>query len=748
MIARSLCLAVVGSFLAAPAALAQDEAPNKATVWDEETLELFGTLPVQEGGRVKPLHSLAGFQLLRLNGARTVRGKYTPDDRKRGQVAWLLDCLFFPHVAHQQRVFMVENDEVLTAIGVGEAIRRKRDRYSYDELRPGIHKLMQEARALSRRDDSTYSPVDRQLLDLARGVQEYTSLTHQLEFARVRYQANASEGLRLIYKGQAELPLSGVLAGARKVTFLFQQLQGLPAERRDPEIRAIQALANRIESTTRQAGHLALFPPSESTDDQPEWLSPADLANMSFTSQLALERQQQLLGRLEAMEAAKGDPAKFKAELKGLHEGLVALAKGRDQHASVALEYRFYQGDYFFKALILYMFGFIGCIVTWITVNRWPPRVAFGFLVLGTILVAVGITIRCVIKGRPPVSTLYETILFITGTGVALTLIVEAITRMKIALSVGAFLGALGMFLAAGYEARGEDTMGTLIAVLDTNFWLATHVTCITLGYKGGLVAGLLGHVYLLGKMVGIQRDDKSFYRFIGKLTYGVLCFGLIFSVVGTILGGIWANDSWGRFWGWDPKENGALMICLWQILILHARMGGYVRDWGVAALSVIGAGVVVFSWWGVNLLGVGLHSYGFTDGVVVVLYAYYGFEVLFLLAAGGHRLVTSGMASPTPDAPDDPPVLEDLGAVEPAAEVESVAETKAESAAETKAGPEAAAEAEPAAEAEAEPESAKEAEADAGAEPAADADADAPEESVADADGDASANQEPDSKD
>jgi len=113
------------------------------------------------------------------------------------------------------------------------------------------------------------------------------------------------------------------------------------------------------------------------------------------------------------------------------------------------------------------------------------------------------------------------------------------------------------------------------------------------------------------------------------------VCFGLLLSVFGTIMGGVWANDSWGRFWGWDPKENGALLICLWEIMILHARMGGYIRDRGLAVMAVLGAVVVSASWWGVNLLGVGLHSYGFTSGVVMALASFWAFEILVVLAAG-----------------------------------------------------------------------------------------------------------------
>jgi hypothetical protein len=101
--------------------------------------------------------------------------------------------------------------------------------------------------------------------------------------------------------------------------------------------------------------------------------------------------------------------------------------------------------------------------------------------------------------------------------------------------------------------------------------------------------------------------------------------------VVGTILGGVWANDSWGRFWGWDPKENGALMICLWEIAMLHARMGGYLKDFGFCLASIFGGIVVAFSWWGVNLLGIGLHSYGFTSGISLALNIFYGSQLVVL---------------------------------------------------------------------------------------------------------------------
>jgi hypothetical protein len=102
-----------------------------------------------------------------------------------------------------------------------------------------------------------------------------------------------------------------------------------------------------------------------------------------------------------------------------------------------------------------------------------------------------------------------------------------------------------------------------------------------------------------------------------GRMIYGTLCFALFFSFFGTVLGGLWADDSWGRFWGWDPKENGALIIVLWNALVLHARWDGMVKERGMAVLAIFGSVVTGWSYFGVNELKVGLHSYGFTEGVL-----------------------------------------------------------------------------------------------------------------------------------
>ncbi|MDE2682459.1 MAG: cytochrome c biogenesis protein CcsA, partial [Verrucomicrobiota bacterium] len=127
---------------------------------------------------------------------------------------------------------------------------------------------------------------------------------------------------------------------------------------------------------------------------------------------------------------------------------------------------------------------------------------------------------------------------------------------------------------------------------------------------------------------------DSEKAKSLARMVYGIVCFATLFSFVGTVLGGIWADQSWGRFWGWDSKENGALMIVVWNAIILHCRWGGLVRDRGLVTLALFGNIVTAWSWFGVNMLGIGLHSYGFMDEAFESLQWFAILQVLLMLAA------------------------------------------------------------------------------------------------------------------
>jgi ABC-type transport system involved in cytochrome c biogenesis permease subunit len=266
----------------------------------------------------------------------------------------------------------------------------------------------------------------------------------------------------------------------------------------------------------------------------------------------------------------------------------------------------------FFYASVLYLVAFLLAALAWLGWSA-PLNRAANWLLQFTLLVhTCALVGRIYISGRPPVTNLYSSAVFIGWGCVVIALVIEALYRLGIGNVLASITGFLTLVIAYNLSLDG-DTFVVLQAVLDTQFWLATHVVCITLGYATTFLAGMLGVLYLLLHHV-TGRLDAHARQQLTRMIYGTLCFAIFFSFVGTVLGGLWADDSWGRFWGWDPKENGALIIVLWNALVLHARWGALVGPKGLANLVVVGNIVTAWSWFGVNELGVGLHAYGAND--------------------------------------------------------------------------------------------------------------------------------------
>ena len=309
--------------------------------------------------------------------------------------------------------------------------------------------------------------------------------------------------------------------------------------------------------------------------------------------------------------------------------------------------------------MFLYIVSFVLVAMGWVCAAfdkfRVLNRSAFWLLVAAFALHTLALAARIYISGRPPVTNLYSSAIFIGWGAVGAGLILEAlygrargsrVAAMGIGNAVAAVAGFSTLQIAYALAADG-DTFTVLQAVLDTQFWLATHVVCISMGYLATFVAGALGVFYL----ITLAWRFPAYSRVMASMIYGTLCFAIFFSFIGTVLGGLWADDSWGRFWGWDPKENGALIIVLWNALILHARWGGMIRQKGLAMLAVMGNVTTAWSWFGVNELGVGLHSYGFTEGVLRNLGLFVASQLFIVALAGAAMLLLNDKSTPTQSA-------------------------------------------------------------------------------------------------
>jgi|AntRauTorckE6833_2_1112554.scaffolds.fasta_scaffold04999_4 ABC-type transport system involved in cytochrome c biogenesis permease subunit len=628
--------------------------------WDKDTVELVEALPVQDGGRVKPFATFAGFRMLGLHGARSMKieGK-GGEEFKLTPTEWLMDSVFRPELAVNLPTFRIDNSKVLEAIGVDQ--KGRRDRYSYNEIVEGRDKLIELAKSYEPIDKDDRDPVQQQSIDLAYNIRSYEALLGYFGFAR--------SGIVLFGSGADGAPdkrveFSSVMSSAPQLRSEVARAQN---EGKQLDDRLQTLLEQVLDGANFSKFGLFILPPENASDE--DWLS----AGNAIMSVMTMESKspQLAIADIKAIEAAMqaltvGEP-EFREEFAKLKERIDQRAESRGELTYVDTEVSYFKKDYFLNALVLFLIGSLSAMAMWslgstkqkerfswsgikpsaegikyllVHVKRnFPYLVTLACTLAGAALCVIAITIRSIMMQRPPIGNLYDTVIFIAATGVIFSLLIEWMTRKRFALGIAPILGTALIILARRYEVGDAgDHLDPLVAVLDSNFWLSTHVITITLGYSAGLLAALLSCGYILMRGLNLDGNNKNLRRSFSKAVYGCICLTVFLSLVGTVLGGIWANYSWGRFWGWDPKENGALMIVLWTLAILHARIGGIIKEWGLHLSSVFTACVVAFSWWHVNFLGVGLHNYGFTAGKGTI-WLFYGVMMLFILFGLGVML-------------------------------------------------------------------------------------------------------------
>ncbi|MEM1443952.1 MAG: cytochrome c biogenesis protein CcsA, partial [Verrucomicrobiota bacterium] len=650
---KKFLAALLFAAIALPALSSARELPKSALPsyepWDPEVVSTFENILVQEGGRVKPLYTMARFTLLQFSG-KTTASFQTKDevDHKLHYAEWLLNVLFNGEVAKDMPVFIIDDSAAVVQIGVSPKTK-KRDRYSYNELFEGRAKLAelsaQFAEKQKKYEDSEKDPqyelgrIEGMILTLGRNISSFEYLLGQFGFAR---QGDLIVNENILPDELVELAerLDVVEMLDRMPEMTIEQLvQAVRSQGGNTaEERMFSGALRLFFFHANSARGLNLFPPQEA--DNEVWLSASDVMIEALGNKEVRPWAAEQLSKVKVLvEARNESPEAFAREMTAFTEWQHSISDPRGEGLYSDLEVKMYRGKFFFWSLFSFVVAFVVMAFSWLTpgskVGKTLVIVASLIALLGLYLNIHGITLRSIIRQRPPITNLYDTVIFITATAVLLGLLIEYFTRIGIGTLVAVLSGMIGMFLSMKYEAKeATDTITQLVAVLDTNFWLATHVTIINIGYAAGLIAAIIGIIYITSRFgqMTTGSHSKDFNRTLTRMNYGVICFCLFFSLVGTVLGGIWANYSWGRFWGWDPKENGALMICLWTLVVLHGRMAGWIRDLGVHMNAIILAIITTFSWWGVNNLGVGLHSYGFTKGVWGALFTYWAVLGIFML--------------------------------------------------------------------------------------------------------------------
>ena len=304
----------------------------------------------------------------------------------------------------------------------------------------------------------------------------------------------------------------------------------------------------------------------------------------------------------------------------------------------LAREVRFYGLHPFAKAWILYGLAFVVMLIVTLFESVEFYWGAIAIFSTGLFVHGYGFLERMQIAGRPPVTNMYESVIWV-GFGIAaIALLFEFIYRAKYYLLAAAPLSVVCLLLADSLPAILDPTIKPLVPVLRDNFWLSVHVPTITLSYAGFALAFGLGHIILAHYL--LASDNNKRIRNLSKWNYGVLQVGVLLLTTGIILGGIWAHFSWGRFWGWDPKETWALIALMCYVVPLHGRLVGWLKDFGMAVTSVVAFNAVLMAWYGVNfVLGTGLHSYGFgTGGSELFIAAFVGVDLLFVAITAAKR--------------------------------------------------------------------------------------------------------------
>ncbi|MFH0909301.1 MAG: cytochrome c biogenesis protein CcsA [bacterium] len=593
--------------------------PGVSVSAEVSSLAVWQHIPVLQNGRVMPIDTYARNVLLGFSGRSTFNRQ--PASR------WLARVLFAPETTRDDVIFLVNNPEVVEALGLSAT---GRGRYSYAQLESELAELTRLARAAFHLEEEARSPVENEVMRLYSNLSLYNRLSEALDFALPRpdFQIKDQDLRR-----DLDLPADGAVtmydlrSRTGRLDALLEKHNVSDEARDDYEEELFRAAtAARMWSQARHDVPLAMIP-LHGHEDQ-EWISAWDALDRS-DGQEDLQRE---LGALRDMSVAyrDGQQIPFDIAVRTYLNSVTRRVADSRPLKTIKAEVRYNKSDAFYRSELLYGLAFLAALLSVPFRGKWMYRTALVLVVLALLPHTYGIVARMVIMGRPPVTNLYSTFVFVSWTCAVLGLAVEYFQRNRLGLITASAMG-LALLLTSGRFGADGDTMGVMVAVLDSNFWLATHVVTISIGYAGCIAAGLLGHIYLLQALRHEPGDPvlKETYNAV----YGALAFGLIFSFLGTMLGGVWADQSWGRFWGWDPKENGALVIVLWSAILFHAKLDRLIGPRGFAAGCVLGVIWVLLAWLGVNLLNVGLHSYGFTSGIARGLAIACSAEVLFVLA-------------------------------------------------------------------------------------------------------------------
>jgi cytochrome c-type biogenesis protein CcsB len=264
-----------------------------------------------------------------------------------------------------------------------------------------------------------------------------------------------------------------------------------------------------------------------------------------------------------------------------------------------------------------------------VTIRKLPIILTLCSLTL--FIQTVFLVLRVLISGRAPITNMYETVLVSGYAALIIALIIGHFKKDKIYISVGLGYNVCTLMMLNFAGGMLSGAIGPLVPVLRDNFWLSTHVTAVITSYGALALSWILANTILIkSRFKKLNQADYTYYT---DLIYSSIKFGVVFLAGGVILGGVWADYSWGRFWGWDPKETWSLIVLLIYMAILHGRSTSWITNKRFVPLTAAAFLSVMMAWFGVNyILASGLHSYGFSEGGAIFLFTFFAVQILIIV--------------------------------------------------------------------------------------------------------------------
>jgi cytochrome c-type biogenesis protein CcsB len=431
------------------------------------------------------------------------------------------------------------------------------------------------------------------------------------------------------------------LAAATELTALAQQAAALrqiaqPVPRLNMEAQTVLGRLQLFDALGATTAFL-LAPPPPGSPAGAAWLSIDQLA-AAYPPEKAAPVLQDL--RNLNLAAREGDNATFTAAAQRLQTDLRALNPAVYPPDNVIARENLYNRLQPFDTAMWLLLPAALLLLAGARhgPRHWLLRSGVALSIASLAFMLYGLLLRVLIAERAPVTNMYESVVWVAMGTVLFGLIFYAVYRNRLMLLSALPVSFLCLLLVRSLPVAMPARLDPLVPVLRDNFWLTVHVLTITLSYAAFALALGFAHVILWRYIRNPQTAPAM--RQLHDWLYRMMFVGLILLAIGTILGGVWANYSWGRFWGWDPKETWAFIALLMYVVAIHGKMAGWWGDFGIAVAAIVNFAGIIMAWYGVNyILGAGLHSYGFGVGGEGYILIFLGIEAAYVtLALVRHR--------------------------------------------------------------------------------------------------------------